>query len=47
VGAACLVALALAPAAIERPAAAFCGFSVSGADAQLFNDATLVVRCAG
>ena len=35
---ACLVALAT-----PAPASAFCGFYVGGADAKLFNDATLVV----
>src|SRR3984957_10855607 len=34
---------ALLPLAAARPAHAFCGFYVSGADAPLTNDATLVV----
>src|ERR1700722_12789501 len=34
---------ALLPLAAARPARAFCGFYVSGADAPLTNDATLVV----
>jgi hypothetical protein len=44
-----LVALALLLAAIgaARSAAAFCGFYVGGADAKLFNNATLVVMMRG
>ena len=42
-----LTALALAPAltllAEPTPAQAFCGFYVAGADAEMFNNATLVV----
>ena len=33
----------IAGLAVARPAAAFCGFYVSGADTKLFNDATQVV----
>ncbi len=44
-----LVALALALTAVclPRPALAFCGFYVGGADAKLFNNATLVVMMRG
>src|SRR3954452_13900390 len=38
-----LTALAVAPALLASRADAFCGFYVGGADAKLFNDATVVV----
>ena len=38
-----LALLTLALAIAPRPAAAFCGFYVGGADAKLFNNATTVV----
>ena len=40
----CLIAaLAVAPALFPSQADAFCGFYVGGADAKMFNDATVVV----
>src|SRR4051794_10489900 len=40
----CIVAaLAVAPALLASRADAFCGFYVGGADAKMFNDATMVV----
>jgi hypothetical protein len=41
------LALVLASLALPRSAAAFCGFYVAGADAKLFNNATLVVMMRG
>jgi MYXO-CTERM domain-containing protein len=38
-----VLAATLAAAALARPAAAFCGFYVSGADTKLYNNATQVV----